>query len=99
MRRIFPLLTVSFALLLSPAAHAGWYGAEAIDGPAEIDALGDVDVARDGTGGVVYLKRDGGVPQVFLSRLSGGVWLAPERLSTGAPVSEAAVTAGDGGRL
>ena len=84
---------------LAPAAQAGWFAAEAVDGPAEIDALGDVDVARDGSGGLVYLKRDGGSPQVFLSRLDEGVWQPPEKLSGGAPVTEAAVTATDGGRL
>ena len=102
MRRLTaPLTALLFAALLAlaPAAQAAWFGADVVDGPAEIDALGDVDVARDGTGGVVYIKRDGGIPQVFLSRLSGGAWQAPEKLSSGAPVTEAAVTATDGGRL
>ena len=99
MRRLLPLTTLVLALLLAPSAQAGWYAAEAVDGPAEIVALGDVDLARDGTGGLVYVKRDGGVPQVFLSRLAGGAWQPPEKLSNGGPVSEAAVTATDGGRL
>jgi hypothetical protein len=102
MRRLTaPLTTLLLAALLAlaPAAQAGWYGADVIDGPAEIDALGDVDVARDGSGGLVYIKRDAGVPQVFLARLSGGAWQPPEKLSSGAPVTEAAVTATDGGRL
>lgn len=102
MRRLSaPLTALFFALLLAvaPAAQAGWFGADSIDGPAEIDALGDLDVARDGTGGIVYVKRDAGVPQVFLSRLSGGAWQTPEKLSSGGPVSEATVTATDGGRL
>jgi len=101
MRRLLIALTALAALLLGPAsaAQAGWFRAATVDGPAEIEALGDVDVARDGSGGVVYLKRDGGAPQVFLSRLDGGDWETPERLSSGAPVTEAAVTATDGGRL
>jgi hypothetical protein len=90
---------LTLALALAPAAQAGWFRAEAIDGPAEIESLGDVDVARDGGGGVVYLKREGGVPQVFLSRLVEGAWAPPQRLSAGAPVSEAAITATEGGRL
>ena len=61
-------------------------GADVVDGPAEIDALGDVDLARDGTGGLVYLKRDAGVPQVFLSRLDAGAWHPPERSPAAAPV-------------
>src|SRR5829696_2725369 len=99
MRRLIAPFTTLLLLALAPAAHAGWYAAETVDGPAEIETLGDVDVARDGSGGVVYLKRDGGVPQVFLSRLDEGAWQRPEKLSGGAPVSEAVVTATDGGRL
>ena len=99
MRRLIAPFTTLLLLALAPAAHAGWYAAETVDGPAEIETLGDVDVARDGSGGVVYLKRDGGVPQVFLSRLDEGAWQRPETLSGGAPVSEAVVTATDGGRL
>src|SRR5215203_3029290 len=87
MRRLIAPFTTLLLLALAPAAHAGWYAAET------------VDVARDGSGGVVYLKRDGGVPQVFLSRLDEGAWQRPEKLSGGAPVSEAVVTATDGGRL
>ena len=99
MRRFLALLTAQLTLILAPTASADWYPGEAVDGPAEIEAVGDVDVARDGTGGVVYLKRDAGVPQVFLSRLDEGVWGAPEKLSAGAAATEAAVTATDGGRL
>src|SRR5215207_11048588 len=101
MRRLLFALTAFLVLVLgaAPAAQAGWYRAETVDGPAGIQALGDVDLARDGSGGLVYLKRDAGVSQVFLSRLDEGEWQAPERLSSGAPVTDAAVTATDGGRL
>ena len=99
MRRLIAPLTALLLLAVAPAAQAAWFAAEPVDGPAEIDALGDVDVARDGSGGVVYIKRDAGAPQVFLSRLQEGVWQPPEKLSGGAPVTEAAVTATDGGRL
>ena len=102
MRRLYaPLITFALTavLALAPSAHAAWFGADVVDGPADITALGDVDVARDGTGGLVYLKRDAGVPQVFLSRFDEGVWQPPEKLSGGAAATEAAVTATDGGRL
>ena len=99
MRRLLIALTSLAVLVPASAAQAGWYRAETVDGPSEIVALGDADVARDGSGGVVYLKRDAGVSQVFLSRLDEGEWQAPERLSSGAPVTDAAVTATDGGRL
>jgi hypothetical protein len=102
MRRLtapFTTLALAAFLALAPSAQAAWFTADVVDGPAEIAALGDVDVARDGSGGLVYLKRDAGVPRVFLSRLAGGAWEPPEKLSSGAGVSEAAVTATDGGRL
>src|SRR3954447_3041072 len=99
MRRLIAPLTALLLLTVAPAAHARWYAAETVDGPAEIDALGDVDVARDGSGGVVYLKRAAGAPQVFLSRLRGGAFQPPEQLSNGAPVTEAALTATVGGWL
>jgi hypothetical protein len=99
MRRLLAPLTALLLLAAAPAAQAAWYAAQPVDGPAEIVSLGDVDVARDGSGGVVYIKRDAGTPQVFLSRLHEGVWQKPEKLSSGAPVTEAAVTATDGGRL
>src|SRR5690242_3323796 len=99
MRRFTPLITALLLLVAAPAARADWFPADSVDGPAEIDSLGGVDVARDGGGGVAYLKRDAGVPQVFVSRLVGGQWRPPQKVSGGAPVSEAAITAMDGGRL
>ena len=72
MRRLFaPLIALVLALLLAPSAHAGWFGADVVDGPAAIDSLGDVDLARDGSGGLVYVKRDAGV--------APGLPLAPGR--------------------
>ena len=99
MRRTLALLALFFSLALAPAAHADWFRAESIDGPAEIESLGDVDVSRDGGGGVGDVKREGGVPQAFISRLVEGAGLPPQRLSGGAPVTETAVTATEGGRL
>src|SRR5262249_785184 len=41
-----------------------------IDGPsADVLSIGGMAVARDGTGGVAYLKNVGGAPHVFVSRL------------------------------
>ena len=58
--------------------------ATTIDGPSEdIVGFGGVAMAEDGTGGLVYLKRVGGVPHVFVSRYVGGRWLAPIRVDTG----------------
>ena len=104
-----PILALALSALaglapavLAPAAHAGWFPGESIDGPsADIVGLGDVDLARDGSGAIVYLKREAGVPHVFLSRMVDGAWRAPERVDAGleGPATAATVAAGDGRRL
>ena len=104
-----PILALALSALaglapavLAPAADAAWFPGESIDGPsADIEALGDVDLARDGSGAVVYLKREAGVPHVFLARMVDGAWRAPERVDAGleGPASAATVAAGGGRRL
>jgi hypothetical protein len=103
------VLTVLLALLalaaLPAAAPAAWFPASAsppVDGPsADIDRLGGVDLARDGTGGVVYLKRVDGTSHVFLSRFNGGAFRPPERVDNGiaAGATDAVITAADVDRL
>jgi hypothetical protein len=102
LRRLSATFALAAALALPAAAQAGVYTGEVIDGPsADIVRLGEVDVARDGTGGVVYLKRDGGVDHVFIARLVNGAWQPPERVDAGLtePASEPVIAASDGGRL
>jgi hypothetical protein len=106
MRRRLALIVTSIAVLAPAAAavpaHAAFFAGEAVDGPsADIRSVGDVDIARDGTGAVVYIKRDGGVDHVFVSRLVNGAWQGPERLDGGldAAATQAVVAASDGGRL
>jgi hypothetical protein len=99
MRRLLPLLTALAVLGLAPAAQAVWYGAESLDGPADIQSVADADIGRDGDGGVAYLKSEGGVPQVFVARMVDGAWQPPERLSSGPAVTDAAITANTGGRM
>jgi len=76
------LLSVfAFVAALPAGAQAGFFGGETIDGPsADVARLGGVDVARDGTATVVYLKRVAGIDHVFAARMADGVWKAPERL-------------------
>lgn len=96
------LLASLFCLLLAAPANAAWFPAEAVDAVShDVIAVGDLDVARDGSGGLVYLKREGGVPHVFLSRLTDGAWGAPERVDAGiaAGAAQPVLAAGDGGRL
>ena len=74
-----------------------------LDGPsASIRSLGGLDVARDGTGGLVYLKQDGaGTPHVFVSALAGGTFGGPVELDGGLPgaSSQPVVAAANGGLL
>jgi hypothetical protein len=102
-RRLIAMSAVVAGLVLVPSSAVADVGrfipAEGIDGP--VTALGDLDVARDGTGALAYVKQDGGVDHVFVSRLDGGVWQPPERVDVGlaTPGSQPVVSAGDGGRL
>src|SRR4051794_13768485 len=101
-RRLLALSAVFAGLVLVPStasADAGRFiAAEQIDGP--VTALGDLDVARDGTGALAYVKPVGGVDHVFVSRLQNGAWQPPEQLDANLGVSsQPVVAAGDGGRL
>ncbi len=90
------------ALLAAPSADAAMFGGEVIDGPSpDIVSAGGLDVSRDGTGGVAYVRRDGGVEHAFVSRLVDGAFAAPERIdgAVAEPAAAPVIAAGDGGRL
>ena len=99
------LIALSALAVLPAAASAGWFPAAAnppVDGPSpDIVQVGGLDLARDGSGGLVYLKKVDGVPHVFLSRFNGGVFRAPERVDNGVGggASDAVIAAADTGRL
>jgi hypothetical protein len=83
MRRLLILIA---ALLALPAgtAHAGIFLGDAVDGPSpDVSSLGDLDLARDGTGALTYLKRVDGVDHVFVARFTGGVFNPGEAVDTG----------------
>jgi hypothetical protein len=101
-RRLAFTVTLLAVLLPAAGAQAAFFGGEAIDGPGpDVRSVGGVDLSRDGTGVVAYVRRDAGVDHIFVSRLVGGAWQAPERVDGGldgagsSPVAAAA----DGGRL
>ena len=100
-RRLIVPLIAAFALVPAASAHAGWFPAAPLDGPnAEVVSVGGVDLARDGTGAVGYLRMADGVPHAHVARLSGGVWGGPERIDfVAAEATEVKVAAGDGNRL
>jgi hypothetical protein len=96
------LLTSLLAALAAAPAQAAFFPGDAIDGPAaEIRALGDVDLARDSTGALAYVRQVDGVDHVFVSRFEGGVFTPPERIDAALPTasSQPVVGASDGGRL
>jgi len=91
------------ALVLQPGqARAVILPATTIDGPGEdIVGFGGVAMAEDGTGGLVYLKRVGGLAHVFVSRYVEGHWLAPIRVDGGQPFAASwpRIGAAGGGEL
>ncbi len=76
----------------------------AVDGPSPDIARPsglDLSVARDGSGGLVYLKQVGGANHVFLSPLVGGAFQAPVQIDSGlsGASSQPVIAAGNGGLL
>ncbi|HTA13431.1 MAG TPA: hypothetical protein VK781_01070, partial [Solirubrobacteraceae bacterium] len=96
-----PLLFVALTVL-ADSARGSIQPAVTIDGPSEdIVGFGGVAMAEDGTGGVVYLKRENGVAHVFVSRFLDGHWLPPIQADAGQPyiASWPRIAAADGGEL
>ncbi|MGZ6707238.1 MAG: PKD domain-containing protein [Solirubrobacteraceae bacterium] len=105
MRLRLALLTVLVPLALPASAGAAagtFFPGDPVDGPsADVQSLGDVAVARDGTGAVAWVRKDGGVDHVFVARLVDGAFQPAERVDGGldGPGSQPVVAASDGGRL
>lgn len=100
---LFALALLGVALLARACpAGAVILPAVTIDGPSEeIVGFGGVAMAEDGTGGVVYLKRVGGVAHVFVARYAEGRWMAPIRVDTSNPYAASwpRIGAANGGEL
>lgn len=96
------LATGAAALAPATAAQAGVFAGEPVAGPsADVQRLADLDMARDGTGALAFLAREGGATRVFVSRFVVGGFVGAERVDAGIPVdvSSAAVAATNGGRI
>ncbi len=101
MRRLL-ILTAVLLTMPTATAQAGLFPGDPIDGPsADIQRLGDVDLARDGTGALTYVKRVDGLDQIFVARFANGAFGAGERVDTGlpGPSSQPVVAAADTERL
>lgn len=107
MRRRIALFAVLAPFALPAAAGAvpapgAFFTGASIDGPsADIQRLESLDVSRDGTGALAYVKSVGGVEHVFVSRLVDGAFQAPEQVDAGlpGPGSQPRVAVSDGGNL
>jgi hypothetical protein len=104
MRRLLVLtsLLAAHAVLAAAPARAAFFPGDAIDGPsADVRALGDLDLARDGTGALAYVKRVEGVDRILVSRFEGGVFKPAEPVDAAlaGAGSEPVVGAADAGRL
>ncbi|HEV7884535.1 MAG TPA: hypothetical protein VGO81_13265 [Solirubrobacteraceae bacterium] len=101
MRRLL-ILIAAFLAVPAGTAHAGVFPGDAIDGPSpDVQSLSDLELARDGSGALAYLKRVSGVDQVFVARFTGGAFVPGERIDTGLPAasSQPVVGAADAERL
>jgi hypothetical protein len=73
-----------------------------VDGPSpDIQSLNGLSIARDGAGGLVYIKNVGGAAHIFVSRLLGGSFQPPQQVDAGlsTPSSQPVIAAGQGGVL
>ncbi|MBV9415208.1 MAG: hypothetical protein JO363_09550, partial [Solirubrobacterales bacterium] len=95
-------LTVLAALAGPARAQPSQSPPVTIDGPsAAITTLNGFSVARDGTGGLVYLKTAGGAAHVFVSALAGGQFQLAVEVDAGLSTSSSqpVIAAGNGGIL
>jgi hypothetical protein len=96
------LAACALALGLPAGAVASISAVQPVDGPsADVVGVEDAAMAEDGSGGVVYLNKEGGRNHVFVTRFDHGAWSAPQRVDVGQSFdsSWARIAAGDGGRL
>ena len=105
MRRL-PILALTFAALLAAVvaspAHGAFFLGDPLDGPGpHVKALGDLDLARDGTGALAWVREIDGVDHIVVSRFEGGRFQPLERIDTTlpGPSSQPMVGAADNGRL
>ena len=100
-RRLTPFVLLLAALAVPASAQAAFFPAEVVEGPnAEVVSVGDLDVSRDATSALAYLRRDGGVDHVFVSLQLGGAFQPPVRVDAGqgGPSTQPVVATSDQGR-
>jgi hypothetical protein len=96
------LMTGTVLAMAAPGAEATILPPISIDGPSPaVGELGGVAQAEDGTGGVAYVRTEGGNRHIYAARFDGRTWSAPQRLDTGLPYDSFSprIAAASDGRL
>ncbi len=104
MARLTTLALMLAALLAGVApspAGAAFFRGDPVDAGPGISALGDIDLARDGTGAMIWVRAIDGVDHVLVSRFENGVFQPPERVDAAlpGPSSQPMLGVAGGGRL
>jgi len=90
------------ALALPGTSGAALFPGDALSDPAaQVKSLGGLDVARDGSGALVYLARSEAADHVFASRFVDGAWSPAEPIDAGltGDSSQPVVATAAGGRV
>jgi hypothetical protein len=101
-RAIAPAALAMAALALPGGAQASVSPTAVLDGPSpDVLAVSGAALAADGTGGVVYVKREAGRAHVFVAQFRNGSFAPAVRVDVGQRYDSAwpAIAAGAGGRL
>jgi hypothetical protein len=95
------LLAAPVLLISAPVAGAAYFPGDVVDPGPRVSAVASADLAADGTGGVAYLRTEGGVDHLFVARVLNGRLGSGERVDAGVPeaASNAGLVGTDGGRL
>jgi hypothetical protein len=103
MRRLPTLvLAAVLACALAAPAEAAFFAGDPLDGPSpDVRAIGDLDLARDGTGALAWVRAIDGVDHIVVSRFEGGAFQPLERVdgALAGPSSQPVVGASGDGRL
>lgn len=94
--------TTAAVIGIAAPAQAGVFLGDPVAGPsADVQRLEDMDMARDGTGALVFLATEGGATRPFVSRFVNGGFIGAERVDGGIPAdaTDAAIAATNGGRV
>lgn len=105
-RRVVLGAALAALALAAPAtaqrSGGSFFVGQPIDGPTpDIVAVGDIDISRDGTGAVAYVRREAGVDHAWVATLDGGALQSLVRVDPDLPglIGRPALAAADGGRL